>query len=146
MRTLDLSKNQITFLRGLENCDNLRFLNLALNNISKVLQLNYVKHLLLLTELDFCFNPIQDRKFYKLQVLYHIPQLRMIDGVEITSEEKIRAECLHGVDLNDKQTIFTNLLTQEQYVDRRISKIEMIEPESEDNDQEDSFIIRESAS
>lgn len=84
--------------------------------------------------------------FYKLQVLYHIPQLRMIDGVEITSEEKIRAECLHGVDLNDKQTIFTNLLTQEQYVDRRISKIEMIEPESEDNDQEDSFIIRESAS
>ena len=70
----------------------------------------------------------------------------MIDGVEITSEEKIRAECLHGVDFNDKQTIFTNLLTQEQYVDRRISKIEMIEPESEDNDQEDSFIIRESAS
>lgn len=80
-----------------------------------------------------------------MQVLYYIPQLRMIDGVEITSEEKIRAECLHGVDLNDKQTIFTNLLTQEQYVDRRMAKIEMIEPESKDNDQAESFIIRESA-
>jgi len=65
----------------------------------------------------------------------------MLDGVDILSEEKVKAESLHGVDYVDKEIIFTNLLPQEKFIDRRISAIEMIEPESEDNDQEDSFVI-----
>jgi hypothetical protein len=30
--------------------------------------------------------------------LFHMPQLRMLDGVEITGEEKVKAENLHGYD------------------------------------------------
>ena len=30
----------------------------------------------------------------------------MLDGVEILSEEKIKAENLHGLDLKDRETIF----------------------------------------
>jgi protein phosphatase 1 regulatory subunit 7 len=41
-----------------------------------------------------------------LQVLFHIPQLRDLDGVKILAEEKIKAENLHGLDQNDKELIF----------------------------------------
>jgi len=58
----------------------------------------------------------------------------MLDGVDIMSEEKVKAESLHGVDIADREIIFTNLLPQEKFIDRRISAIEMIDPESEDND------------
>ena len=75
-----------------------------------------------------------DVKLYRLQVLFHIPQLRMLDGMEIMAEEKVKAENLHGVDLSDRETIFKALLPQENFVDRRLNVFEDIEVESEDND------------
>ena len=66
-------------------------------------------------------------------MLFRIPQLRALDGTDISPEEKIKAENLHGLDLNDRETIFRSILPEEEFVDRRISKIEDIEPESEDN-------------
>ena len=110
LKELDLSKNMIKHLTGLQNIESLRFMNLSLNNVVKVLQLQYIERLGLLTELDFSFNPIQNKKHYRSQVLYHIPQLRMLDGVEIAPEEKVKAENLHGVDLNDRQKIFKTML------------------------------------
>lgn len=102
--------------------------------VYKVRQLRYIEQLPLLTELEFCFNPIMDKKLYRLQVLFHIPQLRMLDGMEIQAEEKVKAENLHGVDLSDRETIFKALLPQENFVDRRLNVFEDIEVESEDND------------
>ena len=49
-----------------------------------------------------CYNPIMDKKHYRLQVLFHIPQLRTLDGTMIQAEEKVKAENLHGVDINDR--------------------------------------------
>ena len=132
LKELDLSKNHVRFLAGLQNIDSLRFLNLALNNIVKVLQFQYIERLSLLTELDFSFNPVQNKKHYRSQVLYHIPQLRMLDGVDIIAEEKAKAENLHGVDLNDREKIFKVMLPQETFVDRRIAVYEDVEEESED--------------
>ena len=85
-------------------------MNLALNNIIKVTQFQYIEHLNLLTELDFSFNPVQNKKHYRSQVLFHIPQLRMLDGVDIIAEEKVKAENLHGIDLNDREKIFNTML------------------------------------
>jgi len=48
----------------------------------------------------------------------------MLDGVEITGEEKVKAENLHGYDFQDREIIFKSLLPEEKFVDRRISKIE----------------------
>jgi len=70
-------------------------------------------------------------------VLFHIPQLRMLDGVDIAAEDKVKAENLHGVDKNDRQTIFSSLLPEEKFVDRRMSCIEDLEQESEDQEEED---------
>lgn len=137
LRTLDLSRNNIKYVRGVEHLSTLRFLNLSLNQISKILQLRYVENLELLTEMDLCFNPIQDKKHYRIQVLFHIPQLRMLDGVDIIAEEKVKAENLHGVDTNDRRIIFTTLLPEETFIDRRMQKIEDLEVESEDPESED---------
>ena len=65
-------------------------------------------------------------------MLYHIPQLRLLDGIDIYIEEKVKAENLHGIDLNDRDKIFKAMLPQETFVDRRISVYEDIEEESDD--------------
>lgn len=57
----------------------------------------------------------------------------MLDGQDIIPEDKIKSENLHGVDINDRQLIFTTLLPEETFVDRRIERIEDINDESEDN-------------
>lgn len=55
----------------------------------------------------------------------------MLDGVEISNEEKVKAENLHGYDLQDREIIFKSLLPEEKFVDRRISVIEDVPIESE---------------
>lgn len=140
LRRLDLSKNNINKLRGLESILRLKFLFLCHNYISKVSELVYIENLQELTELDLCFNPLQNRKFYRFQVLFRIPQLRNLDGVEATCEEKIKSENLHGLDLGDRETIFKSLLPEEKFVDRRINKVEDIEPESESDPEDTHFI------
>ena len=73
--------------------------------------------------------------------MFKIPQLRTLDGPQlITSQEKIKAENLHGLDLNDRESIFKQILPEEEFVDRRISKIEEIEPESEEEPEGIKFI------
>lgn len=62
-----------------------------------------------------------------------MPQLRMLDGVEISSEEKVKAENLHGYDLQDREIIFKSLLPEEKFIDRRIGCIEDVPPESDDD-------------
>ena len=48
------------------------------------------------------------------------------------ADEKVKAENLHGVDLNDREKIFKSLLPQEEFVDRRICVYEDINIESDD--------------
>ena len=58
----------------------------------------------------------------------------MLDGVEITSEEKVKAENLHGYDQQDREIIFKSLLPDEKFVDRRIGTIEDVPQESDNED------------
>ena len=46
--------------------ESLKFLNLSLNNVSKINQLKFIENLPLLTEVDFCVNPLQSAKYYRL--------------------------------------------------------------------------------
>lgn len=118
----------------------MRFLKVQLNNIGKAGQLAYIENLPLLTEIDLCCNPIQNRKFYRLQVLFHIPQLRLLDGVVITAEDKIKAENLHGLDMADRELIFQTLLPEEKFIDRRVNVVDDIPLESESEPEQISFI------
>ena len=78
-------------------------------------------------------NPIQTCKYFRLQCLFHMPQLRTIDGTEITAEEKVKAENLHGFDLQDREIIFKSLMAEEKFVDRRIATIEDVPPEADED-------------
>jgi len=67
---LNLSKNSITRLKGLQNLLSLRYLYLSSNLISRAKQVAYISELPFLTEVDFCYNDVQTRKFYRFQVSF----------------------------------------------------------------------------
>ena len=69
-------------------------------------------------------------------MLFKIPQLRKLDGTTIMPSEKVKAENLHGLDTEDRKTIFKDLLPEEEFVDRRISRMDEIEPESESENED----------
>ena len=65
---LNLSRNFITKLKGLQRLTNLRYLYISSNNISRAKQVAYITELPFLTDVDFCYNEVQNRKFYRYQV------------------------------------------------------------------------------
>ena len=132
---LNLSKNNINRLKGLQGLTNLRYLYLSSNKISHCNQVAYLTDLPFLTELDFCFNDVQNKKFYRFQILYYIPELRRLDGQEVTHFEKVHADNLFGADLENKKEIFKAYLPEEEFVDRRLFLSEQIDPESDSEDE-----------
>ena len=128
---LNLSKNKINKLKGLQGLINLRNLYLTSNKISNCNQVAYLTELPFLTELDFCYNDVQNKKFYRFQILYYIPQLMKLDGQDVTHFEKVHADNLFGADLNNKKEIFKAYLPEEKFVDKRLFLSEQIAPESD---------------
>lgn len=95
-----------------------------------------------LGELDFSYNPLQERKYYRLQVVYKLPMLRLLDGTALSGEEVIRAESLYGLDVEEKFGIFKRSLAEEEFIDRRIHKSELIEAET-DSEGENNQLVDE---
>lgn len=76
----------------------------------------------------------------KNKVLYHLPGLRALDGVLTCPEEFVKSENLYGLDLEERRRIFKEILPEEEFIDRRIHIGELIEAETEsDNDEEIKF-------
>lgn len=136
---LNLSKNSISRLKGLQSLINLRYLYLSSNCISRAKQVAYISELPFLTDVDFCFNEVQNRKFYRFQILFYLPQLRTLDGQEVTYYEKVKADILFGADLENKKEIFKTYLPDEQYIDRRLFTAEQIDPESDSDEDIENF-------
>ena len=65
---INLSKNFISRLKGLQYLINLRYLYISSNQLSRAKQVAYISELPFLTDVDFCFNDVQNRKFYRYQV------------------------------------------------------------------------------
>ena len=128
---LNLCQNEISRLKGLQGLENLRYLYLSSNKLSRCNQVAYLADLPFLTDLDFCYNEVQHKKFYRYQILYYIPQLRILDGQDVTHYEKVKADILFGADLENKKEIFNAYLQEEQFVDRRLFVAEQIDPESD---------------
>lgn len=140
LRVLDLSLNAIESLRGLEFLTNLMTLLLVGNRIRKVNQSRHLTSLALLSDLDLCSNPVQDVKLYRLQVLFRLPQLRTLDGRNVMAEEKIKAENLFGLDLEDMKAIFKEIFPDKTFEDKRILTSALCEDESESEDEDVRFI------
>lgn len=136
---LNLSKNFISRLKGLQGLSTLRYLYLSSNNISRAKQVAYISELPFLTDVDFCYNEVQNRKFYRFQILFYLPQLRSLDGQEVTYYDKVKADILFGADLDNKKEIFKTFLPDEQFIDRRLFMAEQIDPESDSDEDIDKL-------
>lgn len=52
-----------------------------------------------LSHIDLCFNSIQERRFYRTQVIYKLPMLQTLDGTPLSSEEAIKSEDFYGLNV-----------------------------------------------
>ena len=57
--------------------------------------------------------------------------LRELDGSEVQAKEVVEAESLYGLDVEEKYNIFKKELPEEEFVDRRIHRSELIEAETD---------------
>lgn len=126
-------------LEELKSLENLRFLDLSDNKIGKIRELDHIQGLPFLTNLDLSYNNCQNLKFYKTQVIYKIPQLRILDGVYITANDITKSENFYGHELEAKKEIFHRILEHEEFVDRRVYKSQMLAPETESEPGDDDF-------
>lgn len=140
LRVLDLSYNQVTNLKGLNELESLMTLMLRGNGIRKVNTLDPVIDLALLSDIDLIDNPVVEKQMYRLRVAYKLPQLRSLDSESVTAEEKIKAENLYGLDLEDRTALFNQIFPGQTFVDKRLYTSEMLDYES-DSDREDLNFI-----
>jgi hypothetical protein len=140
LRVLDLSSNRVRSLRGLEGLLSLMRLDLSMNSIEKINQCEYLQDLSLLSDLDFSGNPVTSKKLYRLRVLVKLPQLRALDASAVTADQKIKAENLYGLDLEDCKAIYEEIFPGQEFSDRRLSKAEDFSDESESDKDDIQFI------
>jgi len=108
------------------------------NSFTKIQTMEHLVNLALLSDLDFSNNPVTQMKHYRLRVTFKLPQLRKLDEVSVTAEEKIKAENLYGLDVEDRKALFNQIFPGQIFNDRRLEKSEMLDVESEsDEDEED---------
>jgi hypothetical protein len=71
--------------------------------------------------------------------LYYLPKLRTLDGLEVFSVDKVKADILFGHDLTNKKAIFHSFLPEEEFIDRRLFVSEQIDPESDSDDERETM-------
>ena len=90
---LNLSMNNVETIEGLSGCESLKKLDLTMNFIPvrNLIQITKLKANHQLRELFLTGNPCTDFEGYRLYTIANLPQLTHLDGVEITSSERIVA-------------------------------------------------------
>jgi protein phosphatase 1 regulatory subunit 7 len=101
LRKLGVAQNQITTLDGLEPLQALDELDARDNCIGKVREVEFLERLPLFSSLLLQGNPCSDLPFYRRRVVFRLQQLRVLDGIDVTSDDKVKAINLHGGDESD---------------------------------------------
>lgn len=125
--------DEVSYLTSLRNAD------FSGNSIKSLKELDSLKGIDFLTNLDLSYNACQKVKFYKIIVFYKLPQLRSLDGNEITKKDFVKAEIFYGGDVDAKNRIFNELMPEEEFIDRRIYTSNMLDPDSDTEPAEYDF-------
>jgi Leucine-rich repeat (LRR) protein len=134
LRSLNLSSNNLISIKGIQYAESLMTVDLSRNKLRKILNLKYLEELGLLSDLNLIENPVQKKMLYRLRVLFLLPQLRSLDETEVSAEEKIKAENLYGLDVEDRRALFTQIFLGQAFEDRRLERAEMLDIESESDE------------
>jgi Leucine-rich repeat (LRR) protein len=88
LEVLSLSVNNISTLKDVQNCYNLRELYLRKNSLSDIQEVRYLQPLRKLKILWLGENPIADIQGYRQFVIKCLPQIEKLDNDMISGEEK----------------------------------------------------------
>ena len=94
LEVISLSLNHISTLFPFKDCKKLRDLFLRNNNISDVNEVHFLKDLKELRTLWLSQNPITQDSNYRLRVIKILPQLKKLDELDITEDERNKAKAL----------------------------------------------------
>ena len=88
---LNLALNNITKIENLHGCESLKKLDFTVNFIGEVTSIESLKGNELLREMYLTGNPCTQYEGYREYVIATLPQLRQLDGKEIEKSERIEA-------------------------------------------------------
>ncbi|KAH8866193.1 Protein tilB like [Schistosoma japonicum] len=88
---LNLALNNIEKIENLEGCESLKKLDLTINFVGDLMSIESLINVHFLEELYLTGNPCTEYPGYREFVVATLPQLKLLDGVEITKSERIVA-------------------------------------------------------
>ncbi|XP_043574881.1 centrosomal protein of 72 kDa [Chiloscyllium plagiosum] len=95
LKTLDLSRNSLVTLEGIQHLIHLEKLNLYYNKIASLKEIFLLRNLGCLKELDLRLNPVSKNETdYRLFVVHMLPNLRRLDDRPIRDSER-KAALMH---------------------------------------------------
>ncbi|XP_072139544.1 centrosomal protein of 72 kDa isoform X2 [Mobula birostris] len=95
LKTLDLSRNSLISLEGIQHLVHLEKLNLYYNNIADLKEIFLLRNLTNLKELDLRLNPVsKNESDYRLFVVHLLPNLRRLDDRPVRDSER-KAALMH---------------------------------------------------
>ncbi|XP_043455399.1 leucine-rich repeat-containing protein 36 isoform X4 [Prionailurus bengalensis] len=103
LRSLDLSRNLITSLKGIQYLCSLQDLNLYYNNIPSLVEVSRLQSLPFLKELDLRLNPVVRKDTdYRLFAVYTLQTLEKLDDRAVRASER-KAAKLHFSQLGNSE-------------------------------------------
>lgn len=108
LSALDASDNLISSLSPLQQCPHLNYVNVSNNKLEHIRQVEFLLETQWLHVLLMKDNPCSAKEHYRLRVIFRLANLKRLDSVLVTSEEKIRAFNLYRSnegDLVDRERI-----------------------------------------
>ncbi|KAM5263580.1 leucine-rich repeat-containing protein 36 isoform 2-T2 [Ctenodactylus gundi] len=103
LRSLDLSRNLITSLKGIQYLCSLQDLNLYYNNIPSLVEVSRLQPLRFLKELDLRLNPVVRKDTdYRLFAVYMLQALEKLDDRPVRDSER-KAAKLHFSQLGNSE-------------------------------------------
>nr|KAF6407404.1 leucine rich repeat containing 36 [Molossus molossus] len=103
LRSLDLSRNLITSLKGIQYLCSLQDLNLYYNNIPSLVEVSRLQPLSFLKELDLRLNPVVRKDTdYRLFAVYTLQTLEKLDDRAVRESER-KAAKLHFSQLGNSE-------------------------------------------
>ncbi|XP_012927107.2 leucine-rich repeat-containing protein 36 isoform X2 [Heterocephalus glaber] len=103
LRSLDLSRNLITSLKGIQYLCSLQHLNLYYNNIPSLVEVSCLQPLPFLKELDLRLNPVVRKDTdYRLFAVYTLQTLEKLDDRTVRDSER-KAAKLHFSQLSNSE-------------------------------------------
>ncbi|XP_037672081.1 leucine-rich repeat-containing protein 36 isoform X1 [Choloepus didactylus] len=136
LRSLDLSRNLITSLKGIQYLCSLQDLNLYYNNIPSLMEVSRLQPLPFLKELDLRLNPVVRKDTdYRLFAVYTLQTLEKLDDRNVRESER-KAAKLHfsqlgnsenfllEVEKSSREKTIKNCVTDERSVSKITAEVE----------------------